>query len=119
LNRPYDVPPSADDEALKGALRGALSDQPAADTDALAQRVLAQWADAHAQAAAPALPVVAGAGRSAVLGAALWRRKLWLGMASLAVVVLVGTAVLLLRPDPALEELMQPDVLSQMAIGEM
>ena len=116
MSRPYDAPPPADDDALKGALRGAMSDQPAADTDALAKRVMVQWADAHAQAAAP---VVAAAGRSAMLGSALRRHKLWLGMAGVAAVALVATAVALLRPDPALEELMQPDVLSQMAIGEM
>ena len=116
MSRPYDAPPSADDEALKGALRSAMSDQPAADTDALASRVMAQWADAHAQAATP---VVAAAGRSATLGSAPWRRRLWLGMAGVAAVALIATAVALLRPDPALEELMQPDVLSQMAIGEM
>ena len=95
-----------DDEALRRALRATLQEAPPPDA-ALQARVLAQWRQRHAAAPPP---------RSAGLLALATRR--WLGLAALSASLLTALAWCS-RPDPALEELLQPDVLSQMSIGEM
>ena len=79
--------------------------------------MLAQWQARHAHAATP-LAEASGPLQRLVL-AGPGRRRWLLGSG-----VLLGGAALALglwlrQPDPALEELLQPDVLSQMAAGEM
>ena len=116
LNRP-DPSQNADDEALRLALRELPPSLAGAEADvlgALSARVLAQWAERHGNPNTHAQP-----GGAVLAMPRPWRRRLWVGTAGLAAAAVVATAVLVTRPDPALEELMQPDVLSQMAIGEM
>lgn len=100
--------PDTQDIPLQEALRQAL---PAEDSAALQERVLAQWQQRHV-----ALQRSAGG----QLALARWRDHpmRWLGGALLASSVLV-LAWCGNRPDPGLQELMQPDVLSQIAIGEL
>jgi hypothetical protein len=99
------------DEALKERLKQTLegTDQ---DSDALQARVLAQWR----QARHPAV-VVTSTGPLASLQAA-WRQHplLWTGA-----LLALAMALWMLRPeqDPALEELMQPDVLMLISNGEL
>lgn len=100
------------DEALRQALRAGLH---AADDsrEALQARVLAQWRQRHAPLSAEA--------RLASAGGQDWsasRPRRWLGAAALAASLLVALAWCS-RPDPVLDELMQLDVLSQIAIGEL
>ena len=100
------------DEALRQALRAGLH---AADgsREALQARVLAQWRQRHAPLSAEA--------RLASAGGQDWpasRQRRWLGAAALAASLLLALAWCG-RPDPALDELMQLDVLSQIAIGEL
>lgn len=82
--------------------------------EALNARVLAQWHERHGGRGAREQR---NAGTT--LSALLTRRPVWIGTTGL----LVAGAVLLVlwtpRPDPVLEELMQLDVLSQMAAGQM
>jgi hypothetical protein len=114
MTRP--TPPRANDAtAVDAALRRALLDLPPpdADTEALGARVLAQWQASHPAASA------VGPRPVAALALRLRQHRLLVGLAGLAAVAAIASAVLLLRPDPALDELMQPDVLSQMAAGEM
>ena len=111
-----DPTPVQADEALRQALLALPQPAAPAEVDALAQRVLMQWHERHGRDAALLTP---HRGRLAALGAGLRRQKLWVGTAGLAAVAALATAIVMTRPDPALEELMQPDVLSQMAIGEM
>ena len=119
--------PPAPDEALDAAweqsLRQALRALPP-DSDptrlaALEARVLSHWQAAHAaprHTAAAAARLPRG-----------WLRQRWVmvsglvsGMALSAMLALgMGVTIPGLGGDPALEELMQMDVLSQMAIGEM
>jgi hypothetical protein len=100
------------DEALRDQLKTALMQDADDSTGALQARVLAQWRQAH-----PAGGAVVSSGRAGALQAA-WRQHpvLWTG----AVAVLV-LGMWLLRPaqDPALEELMQPDVLTLISAGEL
>jgi len=103
-------------DAADATLRAALQALPMADAasvDALSARVMAQWQQRRGHTGA----AVHQGGQT--LAARLWQRRLWVGSASLVAVAAVATAVLVTRPDPSIEELMQPDVLSQMAIGEM
>lgn len=116
---PTDRAPSladADDAAdlrLRQALRHAPLAVDAGRVDALQSRILAQWQAAHGTAAAASRQ-----GRSlAMLGTPRRRWLLGSGMALGGVALVLGLWVQ--RPDPVLEELMQPDVLSQMAVGEM
>ena len=107
--------PLHDDPSLKRALQALPAAAAGAELDALGQRVLYDW---HArQASGDAVQAATAPG--ATLGARLWQRRVWVGSAGLAAVAVVATAVLVTRPDPVLDELMQPDVLSEMAIGEM
>lgn len=98
--------PEHDDEALRRALRAPLQEAP--PSEALQARVLAQWQQRHAQA---------GSARHTGPGLLAWAPRRWLGLAALSASLMV--LAWCSRPDPGLDELMQLDVLSQMAIGEM
>lgn len=118
---PPPTSPTPDDEDLP--LLKALRDLPgpgeAARLGALQARVLSQWQASHG-AQAPGLAVALGAGsagRWLLFGGARRRWLLGSGMAVCGAALALG--VWLKQPDPVLEELLQPDVLSQMAIGEM
>jgi len=81
----------------------------------LNERIIAQWQERHGVPE----PVVAGRGPVLALGGRWGRHPLWivaLGLLASAAIVL---GVWLQRPDPVLEELMQLDVLSQMAAGQL
>jgi hypothetical protein len=111
MNRNTD-PTQTDDIELLQALRRV---QAAADaTDALQQRVLTQWQQRHARACVEQ-PVLPSHGPALLLGLT-YRQRLARGLLLLAL-ALAATAWWL-RPDPTLNELLQPDVLSQMALGE-
>jgi len=110
------APTDAADARLLAALRAMpplLAKADADAADALNARVMAQWHERHATGAATV------GQRGPTLAARLWQRRVWVGSAGLLAVAAVATAVLVTRPDPSIEDLMQPDVLSQMAIGEM
>lgn len=105
---PHDDDPPQDD-ALRRALRDAPATDPAA-LEALQSRVMAQWREGH------------GRGGAQANGARTLRwstQRWWIGAAGLATCAAVAVGLWMSRPDPALEELMQPDVLSQMVAGEL
>lgn len=113
--KPPATPPAPpDDLGLRQRLRETLAHAPADGLEALESRALAQWRMRTAQG--QSLP----AGPLAALQAG-WRHHpiAWSG----TLLALGLAAVLLLRlwapPDPALDELMQPDVLSLIAVGEL
>lgn len=104
---------ATDDPLLRRELRAALAPD-AATADALGTRVLAQWrqqAGTSVQGQGDG-PVRALAGRHAL-------RPWLIGVTGLACGAALALALWLQRPDPALDELLQLDVLSQMAAGEM
>lgn len=87
-----------------------------AGSEALQDRVMAQWQQRH-PATEAALATAGGAAHPA--DSVLRRRLLW-GAASAALLVAALLSVApWQRPDPALDELMQLDVLSVMSIGAM
>ena len=96
------------DQRLKRSL-GSLP--PRSVAAALEQRVLAGW-----QAQLGAMPR-----RGAVLAwGDLWQQRRWrLGGAGFALGLVLAVGVWLNRPDPVLQELLQPDVLSQIAADQL
>lgn len=112
---PHTPPPAPpDDSRLRQRLRETLAHTPADGLEALESRALAQWRMRTAQGqclrAGPLAALQAG-----------WRHHplAWSG----TLLALGLAAVLLLKPwappDPTLDELMQPDLLSLIAIGEL
>ena len=111
--------PRADveDQALRLQLR-ALKPSAAA-VDALGDQVLAQWRELHGESElAPSTPSRSGA--ATLRGGHTGRRWRWVGITTGLLIGAVIVAVMWVqRADPILDELMQADVLSQMAIGEL
>lgn len=107
----------ADDRALRLQLRALKPSTTRAD--ALADRVFAQWRELHGESAGTVTPN----GRSGAVtlsGGPAARRRWWIGITTgLLIGAVLATMVWMQRPDPALDELLQADVLSQMAIGEL
>ncbi|QIM52996.1 hypothetical protein [Hydrogenophaga crocea] len=106
--------PGADDAALRRALREGLAHNAATDSAALQARVLAQWRQRHAQALGAHQAVTAG-GPLPRGGAHRPRLALLAGALLLVALALTWSH----RPDPTIDELLQPDVLSQIGLGEL
>ena len=111
--------PAGADSNLRQRMQDALAqpcarEQPSVQQqDALQFRVMAQWRQ-HA-----AFATTVNGPPAASLRRALTKRPLQMGLASLALVAVVGLPTAWLRGDPALEELMEPDVLSLITLGEL
>ena len=108
-----DTPPANADRRLRHSLRQALEQAPDEGQQALQARLLAQWRQQQAAAPAPHGPL-------AVLQAG-WRQHPLLFKGTL---LALGLAGLLLAkpwatPDTGIDELLQPDVLSLMTMGEL
>lgn len=108
------------DDRLRSQLR-ALPPASAAEVEALTVRVLAQWSERHGRIAATAPQHLGGAlAALSATGSRRSQRRLWAGLTTgLVACAVIAMVVWVQQPDPALDELMQADVLSQMAIGEM
>ena len=104
------------DLLLQQALRSLPSPLNATRLDALQARVLAQW-QVGEHRTAPGSTLFGVRGRTWAL---LARPRRGSVLASgLFVGVSLATVLWLQRPDPVLDDLLQPDVLSQLAIGAM
>jgi hypothetical protein len=111
MTRPHD----GRDTALRAKLHAGLDPHGADHSEALQERVLAQWRLRHpAQGSQPATAAgpVLGAGGAG-------RRPLWWATGVLLAAALLVTASPWQRPDPTLDELMQIDVLTLMSMGEI
>lgn len=104
--------PSHDDPALRSGMRQALRNAPADGLAALESRALQQWRHHHGPARAHG-PVAA-----LQLG---WRQHPgWFSSGLLALAIVVVLAARSWMPsDPGIDELMQPDVLSLISMGEL
>ncbi|MDR7093490.1 hypothetical protein [Hydrogenophaga laconesensis] len=107
--------PTHEDHDLRARLRSGLDTAAVGDSDALEARVLAQWRQRHAATE----PVAAWASGATLRAPGTARRTLWLGSGALLAAALLIALATWQRPDPVVEELMQLDVLSEMALGEM
>ena len=106
MNTPDNTPK---DQALRAAMQRSLAQSPSQGLDGLQARALAQWGE-HAHHP-PALTL----GTS---GAWRMHPRAWLaGAAALVAVALLLQPVT--APDPALDELLQPDLLSLISLGEL
>jgi hypothetical protein len=108
--------PDDADLTLRAQLRALTATQPDADAiERLQRHALDQW---RAQVATPLLPARR---HGPVLTAARDHRRWWIGSAGLALGLVLLVGLWLQRPatDPTLDDLLRPDVLSQMAAGEM
>ena len=106
MNTPDNTP---NDQALRTAMQRSLAQSPSQGLDGLQAKALAQWREQAHHTPAMAL------GTSAA-----WRMhpRAWLAGAA----ALVAVALLLqplTAPDPALDELLQPDLLSLISLGEL
>lgn len=99
-------------DALRERLRAGLDTAPHRDSEALQDRVMAQWRQRH-----PVAEHATAGGPALRSGAA--RRPLWFAASALLVAAALAFTASWPRPDPVMEELMQLDVLSQMALGEI
>ena len=100
------------DDTLRERLRSGLTGTSRMDSEALQDRVLAQWQQRH-PVAEPALATAGGVASHSA------RRPLWRVACAVVLVGALAVVASWTRPDPVMEELMQLDVLSQMAMGEM
>ena len=118
-DRPTLDDPAVDaaDRALRLQLR-ALKPR-MAESDALADQVFAQWRELHGESADAAVRTDRS-GSATLSGGNPVQRRWWIGITTgLLIGAVLATVVWIQRPDPALDELLQADVLSQMAIGEL
>ena len=114
---PDDPRVDADDPALR--LQLLALKPPAAQADALADQVLAQWRELHGESVEAATRL-GSSGAATLSGGHPARRRRWVGITTgLLIGAALAAVVWVQRPDPALDELLQADVLSQMAIGEL
>lgn len=114
MNTPTHRPtPEDDDRALKGALAALPAPVDARRIASLEQRAMAQWRRAQ-----DAGVVGAGAASAQLARFGVRRHRLVSAMGlALGLAILFGTW--LHARDPLIDDLLQPDVLSQMAAGEM
>jgi hypothetical protein len=112
-----------EDPGLKQALQTAHRADPAPDRARQAgfeMRVLADWQALHTAGARRSARPVAPRGLAPARG---WfgsgRRQGWALAGGAVLALTLGAVLWLQRHDPAFDELLHPDVLSQMAVGEM
>ena len=113
------TPSNPADHSLRAELRHGLDHSARhgdLDTDALQARVIAQWQQRHPLADA----TLAQASGSALRGGGVQpHRRLWWTAGALLIAALLFSVAPWQRPDPALDELLQLDVLSLISLGEM
>jgi hypothetical protein len=105
--------PASADAALRRAMQGALAQSDSDGLEDLQGRVLAQWE----MRSIPALATGDAAGGTLRWG--FTRRDFQLLAAGLVVLVAVGWQVLHMQSEAPMDDLLEPDVLSLMAMGEL
>ena len=114
MNAPRPNPqPSGDDAVLRQALRDSLTAAPRERLGSLEERAMAQWQQLQRHHALPRGPLAALPLR--------WRQHpAWLASGLLALAFVAVLASRSWAPaDNGIDELMQPDVLSLISMGEL
>lgn len=101
------------DAHLRKTMQDALAHSPDDGLHDLQARVMAQWT----QRTATAVPVAGGAG--GVLHLGLHSLRVQVVLLALVMVAVLGWQTLHNRTDASLDDLLEPDVLSLMALGEL
>ena len=101
------------DEALRQSLQRALDQTESSGLQPLQDRIVAQWA----QRGATTTLVAVGPWRQLQLA---WTdRRMQLGAAALVVVMAVGLQLVRTQAEPNVDDILEPDVLALMAMGEL
>lgn len=101
------------DAGLRVALRSALAQDDGTRLQALEDRVLAQW-ELRAAAARHV-----GVGPVGVLGGAWQSKPFRWGLVAVVIAAALGAQALRMAVAPPLDDLLEPDVLSLVAFGEL
>lgn len=101
------------DEALRQSLQRALSQSDDGGLQPLQDRIVAQWAQ---RGATTNMVAVGPWGR---LQLAWADRRMQLGAAALVVVIAVGLQLVRTQAEPNMDDILEPDVLALMAMGEL
>lgn len=107
------APARGTDAQLRQSLRDALAQSPADGLHDLQARVMAQWS----LRTATADPLVGGAGGVLELG--LYSVRVQAVLLALVVVAVLGWQSLRNHADTSPDDLLEPDVLALMALGEL
>jgi hypothetical protein len=101
------------DEALRQSLKRALVQSDSSGLQPLQDRIVAQWAQ---RGATTNMVAVGPWGR---LQLAWADRRMQLGAAALVVVMAVGLQLVRMQAEPNVDDILEPDVLALMAMGEL
>jgi hypothetical protein len=119
------------DAALRTALRDNVLAPPGhaeqATLEALQNRILTQWAAQHPTLAAHRAPVGMGSGSGGTAAGLLWggappKQRQWqlsAGVAVLVLLMVLGLQVTQSGRDANIDDLLEPDVLALIAMGEL
>ena len=112
-NSPEDATHSEADEALRQSLQRALVHSDSGGLQTLQDRIVAQWAQ---RGAVRAMVATGPWGR---LPLAWVDRRMQLGAAALVVVMAVGLQLVRTQAEPNVDDILEPDVLALIAMGEL
>lgn len=104
------------DAALRQSLQRALVQSNSDGLQPLQDRIVAQWAQWAQRGAVEAMVTTGPWGR---LQLAWADRRLQLGAAALVVVMAVGLQLVRMQAEPNVDDILEPDVLALMAMGEL
>ena len=104
---------TASDAAMRRALQQTLGQAQSPDVESLQDRVVAQWAQRGTNTS------LVAAGPLGRLQMAWADRRMQLVAVTLVVVMVAGLQVVRLHTEPNIDDLLEPDVLALMAMGEL
>jgi len=104
---------TASDAALRRALQQTLGKSPSHDLEALQDRVVSQWASRGISTSFVA------AGPIGLIQTMWADRRMPLVAVTMAVAMVAGLQIVRLQTEPNIDDLLEPDVLALMSIGEL
>jgi len=104
---------TASDAALRHALQQTLGKSPSHDLEALQDRVMSQWASRGINTS------LVAAGPVGLIQKAWADRRMLLVAVTMAVVMMAGLQIVRLQTEPNIDDLLEPDVLALMSMGEL
>ena len=111
--RHKDTAPGAADEAMRQSLQKALGQTDRSGLQTLQDHIVAQWAQRSSNRN------IVGVGPLGRLQLVWVERRMQLSAATLVVVLMAGLQLVRTHAEPNIDDLMEPDVLALMAMGEL